>query len=105
MCIRDSISEEDHKLRMEELEQAHQDALTRIVAQGAQARSKADADEAKNRQAVMSGMMGNLTQLMNSGSKEMFRIGKIAAMANALLKGREAVVSAYAAGSKVGGPI
>src|SRR5699024_5841067 len=41
----------------------------------------------------------------NSGNKEMFRIGKIAAIANALLKGREAVVSAYAAGAKVGGPV
>src|SRR5690625_1747751 len=61
-------------------------------------------DEARQRTHITNTMMNNLVQLMNSGSKQMFAIGKVAVVANALLKGREAVVSAYAAGSKIGGP-
>jgi len=50
-------------------------------------------------------MFDNLSTLMNSGSKKMFQIGKTAAIASALVKGYEAVVSSYAAGAKVGGPV
>ncbi len=100
----EDATDEERKARMEQLEADHQDALTRIAARGNQERTAVAAQEARQRQTVMTDMMNNLTQLMNSGNKEMFQIGKVAAIANALLKGREAVVSAYAAGSKVGGP-
>lgn len=99
------ISKEDHNAMMEDMEAAHQDALNRIVAKGAKAREDVHQIESRNRQAVVSGMMNNLVQLMNSGNKEMFRIGKIAAIAQAVLKGREAIVSSYAAGARIGGPI
>jgi hypothetical protein len=62
-------------------------------------------EEANARRAVMDGMFGNLISLMNSGSKKMFNIGKVAALANGLLNLKESVMSAYAAGSEVGGPI
>ena len=62
-------------------------------------------EEADAKKAVMSGMFGNLVSLMNSGSKKMFNIGKISALAQGVLNLRESIMSAYAAGSEVGGPI
>ena len=53
---------------------------------------------------VASGMFTNLASLTRSGNKRLFEIGKAAAMANALLKGREAVLDSYAAGARIGGP-
>lgn len=99
-----ALTEEEYRAQVQATEAEHQAELTRIAAQGALERRKVSADEAKERQAVLGGMMANLTQLMNSGNQEMFRIGKIAAIANAVLKGREAVVSSYAAGARIGGP-
>lgn len=98
------LTEEEYRARIEDIERAHQEELTRIAAEGAAARRQVSADEAQQRQAITQGMLANLTQLMNSGNREMFRIGKIAAVAQALLKGREAVVSSYAAGARIGGP-
>lgn len=98
------IDDEEHRQRQLELEQEMQDELTLIAARAANQRAKLTQDEARQRMQITHNMMNNLVQLMNSGSKQMFAIGKVAAVANALLKGREAVVSAYAAGSKIGGP-
>lgn len=98
------IDDEEHRQRQIALEQEMQDELTLIAARAANQRAKLTQDEARQRMQITHGMMSNLVQLMNSGSKQMFAIGKVAAVANALLKGREAVVSAYAAGSKIGGP-
>lgn len=98
------MDDEEYRERMREAEQQLQDDLTLIAARGAKDRNAVSTQEANERSRVMSGMMGNLTQLMNSGSKEMFRIGKIAAIAQALLSGREAVVSSYKVGARIGGP-
>lgn len=59
----------------------------------------------KARVGIVASMMDNLSQLMNSGSRTQFEIGKTAAIASALVKGYEAVVSSYAAGAKIGGPV
>jgi hypothetical protein len=61
------------------------------------------AKRAAERQAQMT-FLGDLSSLMNTGSKEMFEIGKAASIATAVIKGYESAVSAYAAGSKIGGP-
>lgn len=57
------------------------------------------------RQAVTTGMLGNMASLMSSGSKRLFEIGKIATMAQAALDGKAAVLSSFKAGAAVGGPI
>lgn len=49
--------------------------------------------------------LGNLSTLMNSESEKAFKIGKIAAIANATISGIEATVHAYKFGSQVGGPV
>ena len=50
-------------------------------------------------------MAGNLSSLMSSSSKELFNIGKAAAMAQATIDGYSSVLSAYKAGNAVRGPI
>jgi len=49
--------------------------------------------------------LGNLSSLMNARSKKLFKIGKIASLATATIKGYEAIVSSYAHGASVGGPL
>lgn len=46
----------------------------------------------------------NLAGLMNTSNKKMFEIGKAAAIAQAVVKGHEAILSAYAAGMATTGP-
>lgn len=48
--------------------------------------------------------LGDLSSLMNTQSRKAFELGKIASISIALVKGYESAVSAYAAGSKIGGP-
>src|SRR5699024_10864440 len=98
-------TEEEYMEIREGLEQQHQDALAKIEKAGADERMKAAQQESAARQQVMAGMMNNLTQLMNSGNREMFNIGKAAAIAQALVKGYQAVVNSYEAGTRIGGPV
>lgn len=51
-----------------------------------------------------SNMFGNLSTLMNTESKKMFKIGKAAALAGAVVDGYAAITGAYAQGAKIGGP-
>lgn len=81
------------KKEQEEKEAKHQKKMLKL----AQSAAKAKFDVAK-------GIAGNLASLMNSSSRREFEIGKKAALATAIIKGIEAVQSAYAAGSKIGGP-
>jgi len=98
------VGEEEHQQMMRGLAEQHHDKLNAIEQRAADERQRIQEQEAQARQAVVDGMMNNMVSLMNSGSKEMFRIGKIAAVAQALLAGREAVVNSYNAGTRIGGP-
>lgn len=49
--------------------------------------------------------MGQMTDLIGQEGDKQFEIFKAISAATALVKGYEAVVSAYAAGSKIGGPV
>jgi hypothetical protein len=89
-----NLSKAEKDAQLELMQQEHSDRMTAIKESEAQAQRNI----AKN-------MFDNLSTLMNSGSKKMFQIGKTAAIASALVKGYEAVVSSYAAGAKVGGPV
>lgn len=82
----------------------YNELMTESEARAADARMRIAEAEAQSRSSVMSGMMTNLSQLMNTGSKKMFAIGKAAAVAQALIAGKEAVVNSYNAGSRIGGP-
>lgn len=98
------ISDAEHKQKMLEAEQKYQEELVLIAARGAQQRNDVAAKEAADRQAVVGKMLSNMASLMNSGNKKLFEIGKVAAIAEALVSARESVVHAYKFGNKVGGP-
>lgn len=82
----------------------HQDRLTDIARSGAASREQIADSEFATVQDVTKQGLSNLAALSNSGNKELFNIGKAASIAQGLLSAREAIVTAYAAGSKLGGP-
>lgn len=82
----------------------HETALTDMAKQATKDREKLAERERKNKVNIASGMFSNLSTLMNTESKRMFQIGKVASIASAVVSGLEAVTSSYAAGAKIGGP-
>src|SRR5690554_2480827 len=98
------IDQQEHLRLLENAQEEHADKMNSIEERASRERIGLQEEEARARQAVQQGMMNNLVSLMNSGSREMFNIGKVAAVAQALLAGREAIVSSYAAGARIGGP-
>jgi len=95
--------EEYHRLR-EELELQHQAKMGDFWAEAELKRRKFA--QMSNRQLIQEGasMMMQLTSTAATQSKKWFEIHKIASLANAIVKGIEAVQSAYAWGSSWGGP-
>ena len=63
-------------------------------------------DQARFQQQLQGAQMvfGNLSTLMNTESRKLFEIGKIAAIAEATVSGIESTVHAYKFGTKLGGP-
>jgi len=85
-------------------EEEAESAKTLIVQQAAEARMKLAEMEARGRISAAKGMFGDLSSLMNSGSRKAFEIGKTAAIARATIAGGEAAVQAWNAGMSTGGP-
>ncbi len=83
----------------------HEQALVDIEEKATAQREKLAEQERRARVAVVTGMFGNLSALMNTESKKLFNIGKTAAIANAVVSGFEAVVHSYKEGAKIGGPV
>jgi hypothetical protein len=83
----------------------YENALSEIEQKSADARAKVAEEEKKAKEGVYRGMFANLSTLMNGHSKKMFEVGKAAAIAGALVDGYAAVVGAYKAGAKIGGPV
>lgn len=90
----EQLTMQEHQELLQHSQQRHQDAMTAI-----------DQRAAAERLAVTKGMLSNLSTLMSSQSKQAFKIGKAAAIANALVNAQEAIVGSYAAGARIGGPI
>lgn len=99
-------------VQLEEQEQAKLD--TKMAAQHQERMALAlfqldkEAAEANHQRAmknIIMGSLGNLSVLMSSQSKKLFKLGKAASLATAVIKGYESVVSSYAAGAKIGGPV
>ena len=77
---------------------------TSIEDAAAQEREKiAEAEQRAKLQGFQS-MFGNLSTLMNTESKKMFKIGKAAALAGAIVDGYAAITGAYKVGASIGGP-
>lgn len=77
---------------------------TGIEEEGTRKRKELAEAERSAKLGIAGAMFDNLSSLMQSGSKKMFNIGKVASLASGAIKAYESVMSAYAAGAKVGGP-
>jgi hypothetical protein len=83
----------------------YENALSEIEQKAADARRKMAEDEANAKKAIYSDMFSNLTSLMNSQSKKLFNLGKTAALAQAVISAKSAILGAYDKGNVIGGPI
>lgn len=95
----------DEALERERIQDSeHKDLMLRAQKEYA---DKMAALELKDRNAKLSalgGMFGDLSSLMNTNNKKLFKIGKAAAIAQATVDGYQAAVSAWDKGMKMGGP-
>ena len=98
-----ALVEELRQLELQSKEQ-HENDLTLIEQKGADARNKIAQKEARDRLNAVSSAFGALSSLMNTESRKMFEIGKIAATANAIIDGIAATQGAYKVGNRIGGP-
>ena len=71
----------------------HEDAMSKLERDAQQARLQS-----------VSGALGDLASLMQSGNDKLHKIGKAAAIADAVVSGYGAAVSAWEKGMKIGGP-
>jgi len=94
----------EYNVLREQLELEHQARMGDIWAEAELKRRKFA--QMSNRQLISEGasMMMQLTSTAATQSKKWFEIHKIASLANAIIKGIEAVQSAYAWGASWGGP-
>ena len=90
----------DREIGLEE----HEGLMASIRQEGADAQRNIDSIERKQKMAGAQDMMGALSGLMNAGSKELFEIGKVAALSNAAITGGLAIMDAWGAGMSTGGP-
>ncbi|WLQ15651.1 hypothetical protein O5O45_06940 [Hahella aquimaris] len=99
------LTQTQHMELLGELSAQHQATLTAIEEREKGKRKALAEAEHQERVSVMTGMLGNLSTLMDTKSKKLFEIGKKAAIANALVSGYEAAVHSYNKGAQIGGPI
>lgn len=94
------------EIRELEKQKAQQHADELIAIEAGRLKAESDLEEAKNREKLSSAstMFGNLSNLMNTESRKMFEIGKVAATAQAVIDGIAAVQGAYKVGNGIGGP-
>lgn len=85
-------------------EQEYNEAETAIMEEYAERKKRIAEEERAVRLQAMSGMFGDLSSLMQSENKKLFNIGKAAAVAEAIVSGYSAAVSAWEKGMKIGGP-
>jgi hypothetical protein len=98
------ITREEYNLLAQEAAMRHQQALTDIDQQAADQRAAIAEMERRSRFEGMQTMFSNLAQLMNTGSRKLFEIGKMAAIAGAVQNAYESISNSYKHGTRIGGP-
>lgn len=86
------------------LQQQHYDELVGIAQNAADKEAEIEKRKQQAKISAIAGAFGNMSALMNTESKKLFKIGKIAAIAEATVTGIAAAVENYRQGSKIGGP-
>lgn len=74
---------------IERLNEEHQARLNELEKKAADERKRIQDNEARTRQQGWSDFWGNMESLMNSSSKKLFQIGKMAAIANSIISAYE----------------
>lgn len=98
------VSKEQYNLLIAQEETRAALEIQKIEAQ-TQVKLKAQIEAAsKAKLAGYSQFFGNLATLMQTGSRELFEIGKVAAVAQATIDGYAAIQGAYKQGTVIGGP-
>ena len=87
------ITEQEYNALEITAAQEHADALAAI-----------DAAARDVKLSAIAGAFGDLSALMQSGNKKLFKIGQAAAIAQAAISGYQAAVDAWQKGMKIGGP-
>jgi hypothetical protein len=83
---------------------AYQAQITEIEQDGAESRVDVAEWELQEKLAKGKNILGQLSTLMNGHSRKLFEVGKIAAIAGAVISGIEATQDAFKWGMKIGGP-
>jgi len=99
------ITKEEFAELEEQSKQRHEDALNEIDKKASKERMDQAKKEAKIKEDATATAIANTIGLMNSGSKKLFKIGKAAALSQAVVDGQAAIVGAYKVGSSIGGPV
>lgn len=86
-------TDEEYNDLEERIRQDHADKMQAIEVAAQQARMQA-----------VSGALGDLSSLMASENKKLFKVGQAAALAEAVVSGYSAAVAAWDKGMKIGGP-
>lgn len=79
------INEQEWDQLMRDQKSRHEDELTDIEKRAADARQRVAEQEAQAKQRILSGAMSALTTLMNSESRKLFEIGKVAAISQSII--------------------
>jgi hypothetical protein len=102
------FDEEDAKRREDELVKAaeQEEKLSAIADKASKSRQRTAETEARSRKRALSGMMDDLSSLMDSGSRKQFEVGKKAALAQAAVSTITSAQESYKAlaGIPVVGP-
>jgi len=87
------ITQQEWEALMRDQKIRHEEEMTRIEKDASQARQRVQEQEMRAKQATMGQILGNMTTLMNTESRKMFEIGKMAGIANS-------IISTYTGASK-----
>lgn len=86
------------------VEAEHQRAINQIAADAAEARKKLEQEKLKAQLSGASTFFSNMSSLMNTGSKRLFKIGQAAAIATTIVNTAQAAMAGFAVGMSNGGP-
>src|SRR5690554_2797811 len=98
------LTEEEWLALSRDQKARHEEELTAIEQEAADARTKIAEQEGRAKMQALGTALKNVSTLMNSESRKMFEIGKAAALAGALVDAYAAITGAYKVGASIGGP-
>jgi len=97
--------EEEFRQAKEQALLVHENNIQNIEKKSQTAQKKLWDSGLKGKAEVMGQVLSGMASMMQSGSRRMFEIGKVAAISEAVVTGAKTILSSMAWGADVGGPI